>query len=347
MKMRSLLLGTAAVATFLVLDYAIIKGVQAVSPDAETQSSTSRVTSWTLESVTVQADGTEVPPVTLPNPAPSNRLSASDGDTLLWEMRITEGLTLPGFDVAMLDAIREHMASARAHVVDHTGLVPLHPVLMHVLLVDEVPPSVTHHYKVPEEESWAGVAWAILPTDTPAPLAPDSDLMALLQGDVPDLLAGHVIRGLAPIELDADAEGRTRWFQAGVSRWLRLSYPREHNPSLYERNLPALQVDQALQHPSVRDTLFRWSRWMDEPLPNEQADHLPGAAFLVIELWTRHRPLRDIFDELAQRDTPATGDDLHAMLLRDLDMTTDQVLDAAHALGQDLASPAEPTAALP
>ncbi len=202
-----------------------------------------------------------------------------------------------------------------------------------------LPASWSAHQTLDSDDPHAQVFWTFVLEDEvePGTLGPEVDdaLDHLLIHElghhlVDDALVTHDFENtLGPVTWE------TRWFLEGLCEWLALSYTREGRPDSYRGILETRHVGTVLADPQLREGIWTWSDHNDETSFRDVDAY--GASLLILELWTRHRPLADILIELEALPRSAVGTDLRAMITRDLGMSLDAILDAAHALGVELA----------
>jgi hypothetical protein len=136
-------------------------------------------------------------------------------------------------------------------------------------------------------------------------------------------------------EPDTDQLG-TRWFNDGVCELLAKGFCRSEQPGLWPHHIGLRKIDTLLNQPAVHDNFYRWS--MQSDLPVDLESDLYGAAFLVMSVWTEHRPLPDLLKNLSLQMEYYGPQILLEKLQADTGLSTIAVLEQAHRLGVELAA---------
>ena len=138
----------------------------------------------------------------------------------------------------------------------------------------------------------------------------------------------------------------TRWFCDGGAQVIGSLFAQREFPQLWRADRERSEVRTVMDEPHIRDSVLDWSsanpHLRTEPggvgaPPDEWKRY--SAALLLMEVWTRDTPLREILPRIADHTGPVDGAALLAMVAEDTGLDRAAFLQAARALGHAEPSP--------
>lgn len=236
-----------------------------------------------------------------------------------------------------LEEMRALVAAAYLHLESATGRRIARDVLLHLLLLDEVPPAYHVEMRLPQDANpWSFVGFVVLPKSAMAdPARLRGELDTMLYDTLPHELGHQLLRPIANLPHDNSREPSfgTRWFIDGTCEWLAKDFARSYDRDVWERELKKRRADRILGEPGIRESLFAWPQEDGGDQDGRDAD-LYGAALLVVGEWVAAQPLREILDGIERSDRRMDGAALKARMLEVTGHDEATLLDRAQARGK-------------
>lgn len=132
----------------------------------------------------------------------------------------------------------------------------------------------------------------------------------------------------------------TRWFCDGGAEVIGSLFAQREFPQLRRADRESSEVRTVMDEPHIRDSVLDWSSAHPHPRTEPGGVGAPpdewkrySAALLLMEVWTRETPLREILERIAEHKGPVDGAVLLAMVAEDTGLDRAAFLQAARALG--------------